>query len=175
MNPTRTAERYSVAELRQTFDRSFAQAPSVDDAAVHDLLDLKLGSARYALRVTELAALMADIRITPMATPISGLLGIAAIRGSMLAVYDLGALLGHPGEPRLRWIAVAAGQTPVGLAFARFEGHLRVRADAIISEVSSGASHVHQVVRLQGSNCSIVSLPSVLDAIADRVRAPINE
>jgi purine-binding chemotaxis protein CheW len=161
----------SVATLRETFDRTFAEAPSVGGPLVHDLLHLKIESARYALRVTELSALMADTRITPMATPVSDLLGIAAIRGSMLPVYDFGALLGHAREPAPRWIAVAAGQTPVGLAFARLEGHLRVRADAIVSGIRSNAPHGHQVVRLEdGNSLSLVSVASVFGAIANRVR-----
>lgn len=162
----------AVATLRQAFDRSFAEAPSVGGSVVHDLLDLRVGPARYALRVTELSALVADTRITPLATPVPDLLGIAALRGSLLPVYDLGALLGHGPEPQPRWIAVAAGQTPVGLAFARFEGHLRVGADALVAEVRSGAPHIRHIVRLEeGHRRSLVSMASVLDAIADRVRA----
>lgn len=169
MNPGRL-EQDPVTRLRHAFDRSFAQAPSVDGTTVHDLLDLRFGTVRYALRVEDLAALIADVRITPISTPIPELLGIAAIKGSVLPVYDLGAILGHPSESKLRWMAVAAGDTPVGLAFARFEGHLRVRADAIAAEVRSGASHVHEVVELDGGARSIVSVASVLDAIANRVR-----
>lgn len=167
----------SAAALRQAFDRSFAEPPSVDAAALHDLLDLRVGSARYALPVTDLSALMADTKITPIATPVPALLGITALRGTMLPVYDLGAVLGVAPEPAPRWIAVAAGRTPVGLAFARFEGHLRVRADSIVSEVRSGSPHVQQVVRLDGGHSlALVSVASVLDAIADRVRAAhINE
>ena len=171
MSPRRIAERDPAGELRQAFDRSFADVPSVDGTGVQDLLDLRFGTAGYALRLGDLAALVADVQITPVPTSVPELLGIAAIRGSMLPVYDLGAILGHPGESNLRWTAVAAGNSPVGLAFARFEGHLRVRVDAIAADVRSGASHVREVVHLEAGVRSIVSVVSVLDAITNRVRA----
>jgi purine-binding chemotaxis protein CheW len=167
----------SVALLRQAFDRSFAEAPAVDGPEVHDLLALTIGSAGYALRVTELSAMVADTRITPMATPVPGLLGLAALRGSLLPVYDLAALVGHAPEAAPRWVAVAAGPEPVGLAFSRFDGHLRVRAGAIVPEDRAGIPHIHHVVQLEsGPGRLLVSVTSVLDAIADRVRAGhINE
>ena len=171
MNSSRVVEQDPVAELRQAFDRSFAEAPSVDGSAVYDLLDLRFGPARYALRVSELAALIADVRITPVSTPIPELLGIVAIRGAVLPVYDLGAILGHPAEPTLRWMAVAAGDAPVGLAFAQLEGHLRVRDGAVGAGGRSGASHVREVVHFETGVRSIVSIVSVLDAITSRVRA----
>lgn len=174
---TPVAERDRVAELRQAFDRSFADAPSLDVTAFEDLLDVRFGTAQYALRVREISGLIADVRITPVSTPISELLGIAGIRGSILPVYDLGAMLGHPAEATPRWMAVAAGDAPVGLAFARFERHLRVRADAIVAGGRSDVAprHLREVVQLEAGARPIVSVASVLETIANRVRTVRNK
>jgi chemotaxis signal transduction protein len=167
------SERNPVAELRQAFDQSFADAPRLETGAVEDLLDVRFGTAQYALRVADISGLIADVRITPVSTPIPELMGIAGMRGSILPVYDLGAMLGYQPGTEPRWLAVAAGDAPVGLAFERFDGHLRVRADAIVEQGRSDAAmrHVRQVVHIGTGVRPIVSVASILDAIAQRVRA----
>jgi purine-binding chemotaxis protein CheW len=176
VNPNSVAERDRVAELRHAFDRSFADVPSLDTTAFEDLLDVRFGTAQYALRVREISGLIADVRITPIPTPISELLGIAGIRASILPVYDLGAMLGHPAESKPRWMAIAAGDAPVGLAFARFERHLRVRADAIVAAGRFDAPrHMRQVVLLKAGVRPIVSVAAVLETIANRVRTVRNK
>jgi hypothetical protein len=147
------SERDRAGELRQAFDQSFADAPRLETTALEDLLEVRFGIAQYALRVADISGLIADVRITP--------------------VYDLGAMLGHPAGTEPRWLAVAAGDVPVGLAFERFDGHLRIRADAIVEQGRSDAAmrHVRQVVHIGSGVRPIVSVASILDAIAQRVRA----
>jgi chemotaxis signal transduction protein len=173
MNPRSPAELDRAAELREAFDRSFADPPVLDATQFEPLLDVRCGDAAYALRVRDIGGLVADVRVTPVSTPIRELMGIVGIRGAILPVYDLGALLGHAADPSPRWMAVAAGETPVGLAFSRLEGYLRLRADAIVAQGSSGATDhfVRHVVQLEAGMRPVVSIASVLDAIADRVRA----
>ena len=165
-----TADR--VAELRCAFDRSFAEAPRSDVAALEDLLDIRVGATPYALRIAEISGLFADRTITPLPTTVPELLGITGVRGAVLPVYDLGALLGYPKEPKPCWLAIAAGM-PVGLAFERFERHVRVRRDAIVPQErrDSPVRHVHEVFQVQNGMRTIVSVASVLDAITNRVRS----
>ena len=160
-----------VAELRRAFDQSFAEAPPLDVAALEDLLDVRFGPTAYALRVTEISGLFAGVKITPLPTAVPELLGIAGIRGSILPVYDLRVLLGYAVDARPRWLAVAAG-APVGLAFDRFEGHVRVRRDALMPQGpgETAMRHVREVVHREGLVRPVVSIPSVLEAVTSRVR-----
>lgn len=159
-------------ELRLAFDRSFAAAPSAAAEVVEDLLEIRLGSSPYALRVNEVAGLFLDVKITPVPTSILELLGIGAFRGGILPVYDLHALLGHSLDAPPRWIATTAG-APVALAFGGFERQLRVRQDAVFPDARGGtaARHVRQVVQIGNLVRPILSIASVLEAISLRARA----
>jgi len=169
---TPAPDRHRAALLREAFDRAFAEAWSPEAGAFEDLLDVSVGSARYAIRLAEIAALAADVPITPLPTSVPALIGIAGFRDEIVPVYDLGALLGHAAEAGRRWLAVAAGDTPVALAFAALERHLRVPAAAVAArDPSDAAPYIGAVAHLEPGPRLIVSIPSILMAIADRTRA----
>ena len=158
-----------VAELRQAFDRSFAEPPRSEAAGEDDLLDIKVGGTAYAVRVVEIAGVYADVAITPLPTHLDELLGITAFRGAVLPVFDLRALTGHRADTPPRWVAVAAA-APIALAFDRFDGHLRVsRDDVVPHDGREAVAHVREVARLDGRVRPVVSIASVVDAIANRV------
>ena len=176
MNPERHPELDRVAELREAFDRSFADAPTYQVTALQDLLDIRLGPTAYALRVAEIAGLFADVKITPVPTGVAELLGIVAFRGSILPVYDLRALIGHRVDTQPRWLAIAAGSS-IGLAFDRFEGHLRVGEDAMVPQghAENAARHVLEVVRVDGLMRPVLSIRSLLESVTSRVRCGARE
>ena len=115
-------------ELRRAFDRSFAEPPAPPAPPLEELLAIGLGDAPFALRLRDIAGLHADRAITAVPSPLPELLGIARFRSALVPVYDLRALLDQGrAEKNPRWTAlVAAGPHLVGLAFERFDGHLRV-------------------------------------------------
>ena len=160
------------AALRRAFDQSFAEAPTTNAVGSEDLLTVRIGAMLYALRITEISGVFSDVKITPVPTDVSELLGIGAIRGSVLPVYDLRALLGLGREGTPRWLAVAAA-TPLALAFDHFVEQLRVRPDAIVSHGGgdSAPRHVSEIVRVDGMPRPIVSVPSILERIRTRLRA----
>jgi chemotaxis signal transduction protein len=155
-------------ELRQAFDRSFAQAPNTDTAIVENLLAVRVGSHPYVLRLAEVSGLFVDKKITWLPSPVSELLGIAGLRGTVLPVYDLGMLLGCPRAGAPRWLLVTAA-TPVGLAFDGFDGYLSVRPEAIVPEVRAEARerHVREILQTEVAR-PIIHLPSVLETIRNR-------
>jgi chemotaxis signal transduction protein len=157
------------ATLRQAFDASFA-APAVvaaDDREV--LLDILVGSTPYAIRVSEIDGLVVDVKVAPLPTSVSGLLGVAGVRGGLVAVYDLRSFVGH-GEPASipRWMVISRA-LPIGLAFDALSGHLRVDRERIVTH--AGAAHVQEVAVLDGRTAPIVALASVADSITGRLRA----
>jgi chemotaxis signal transduction protein len=176
MNPEWRAHTDRVAELRAAFDRSFSEAPSREVAALEDLLDVRVGRTPYALRVAEMSGLFADVKITPMPTRVPELVGIAGFRGSILPVYDLRAMLGYTMDRNARWLAIAAA-APLGLLFDRFEGHVRVRRDAIVPQDrrDGDVRHVREMVQLNGLARPIVSIGSILETITSRVHAGVRE
>lgn len=158
-----------VTELREAFDRSFAQAPSTEAAAVENLLAIRVGADPYALRMTEVAGLFADKKVTQLPSSVSELSGIAGFRGAVLPVYDLAMLLGYPRAASPRWLVVIA-VTPVALAFDSFDGYLNVRDAAIVPEArpEERERHVREVVQTVDFVRPLISLASVLEWIRHR-------
>jgi chemotaxis signal transduction protein len=154
------------AELRVAFDRAFADPVRLDTAFKEELLAIRVGGQAYAIRLSEIAGLFADKKVTPVPGGHAALRGIAGFRGAVLPVYDLQILLGHPGNGSPRWLVIAAA-APVALAFDAFERQLRVPRDAILPQPSRPEirSYAHEFARTQEFSGPIIHLPSVLEAI----------
>jgi len=165
-----SAARATVAErverLRLEFDRNFADPPRTGTATKEDLLAIRLGERGFAVRLSEVAGLFSGKTITRVPGASAALLGIAGFRGSIVPVYDLQCLLGHPGGDTPRWLVMAAA-APVALAFAAFEGQLRVSPEAIVPQQPGADTpgFARDYVRTQNLIRPIVHLPAVLDAI----------
>jgi chemotaxis signal transduction protein len=162
--------------LRRAFDRAFSEAPSTAAVLTEDFLAVQAGATAYAVRLAEIAGLSADRPIQPLPGPVPEFLGLVGIRGSLLAVYDLAGLLGHPAAGAAgRWLLLT-GTTPViAVAVTAFEGHLRVsrrdvsRAEGFAATAGRGP-HLAGVVRVDDAVRPIINLASVVDALARRVR-----
>ena len=149
--------RRTAVKLRRDFDAAFAEPALQEEAGHVDLLLIASGGARYALRLAEIAAITADPKITAVPAAAPALLGLAFAGGSLVAVYDLAAVIGHQPAAAPRWLALAAGSTPVALAFDHLEGHRRLRSD-----------EAGDVVTLDSGPRPVISVPFVLDSIAAR-------
>jgi chemotaxis signal transduction protein len=155
------------ATLRREFDRAFAEPFRADTSAREDLLGIRAGAQAYAIRLSEIAGLHADKKITRVPGSAAALCGIAGFRGALLPVYDLLALLGQPaGTATPRWLVIAQA-APVALAFEAFEGHLRASRDEIVAHTarSEAPRHARELLRMHDFIGPILHLPSVLDAI----------
>jgi chemotaxis signal transduction protein len=154
--------------LREAFDLSFAQPSSAEATAVESLLEIRVGTARYVLRLADVSGVFADKKITWLPSPVSELLGIAGFRGAVLPVYDLGMLLGYSRAAAPRWLVVTAA-APIGLAFEAFGGYLSVRSDAVVQVGRAEAveRHVREVAQSEVA-MPIIHVPSILETIRNR-------
>ncbi|MFA5885486.1 MAG: chemotaxis protein CheW [Acidimicrobiia bacterium] len=153
-----------MAELRRQFDSEFARAPQTESVPFEDFLAIRVGVEPYALRLTEVAGLVADKAVTRLPGAPPGLLGISGFRGEIVSVFDLRVLLGSAGGEPPRWLVLTAADSTVGLAFDQFEGHVRVPQDAVVGTPGAELVRVGEAVR------PIVRIPSVLHAIKQRTR-----
>lgn len=129
-------------ELRDAFDRSFAAAPAVDQRAPHELLRIELGGEPYAIALAEIRSLHVDLAIVPVPARAPALLGVVAVRGAIVPVYDLRRLLGLPATKPPRW-AVIAGDS--AFAFDHVAGHFSV-AELPAGRTVHHAGRVHPLV-----------------------------
>jgi purine-binding chemotaxis protein CheW len=159
-----------LAELRDAFDRSFAEPPTAS-ARAEDLLAVTVAGTAYAIRLDAISGLFADRCVTPLPGPLPELLGVAAFRGSIIAVYDLGALLHHPKpaeSPPHRWLVLDAGTPAVALAFDRLDGHLRVPAGSIAAAGEEGTgspAYLPEVVRAPDGMRPVIAIGALRAAI----------
>jgi chemotaxis signal transduction protein len=157
-----------IERLREDFDRSFAEPARRHDDEHVELLAVRAGGRAYALRLSQTAGLYPDRPVTPLPGPLPSLLGLAGFAGTVVPVYDLAALLGHPVPERPRWLVLAAGAPPLGLAFHELDGHVRVPSSAIVAEAAGDdrLGSLRGMVTLPGGGGRpIVDLPAARAAV----------
>jgi chemotaxis signal transduction protein len=117
-----------LAELRRSFDGSFASAHASAEGEQEDLLAIRIDSMRRAsIRLRETASLHLCPKLAWVPSTAPALIGVAAIRGAVLPAYDMRALLGHGPSTSPRWLVVPAA-APLALLFESFESMIRVPA-----------------------------------------------
>ena len=83
----------TAAALRQAFDLSFALSPPPASPEVEDLLTLRVAGNPYAIRLRDIAGIVAGRKVVPVPAITPGLLGLAGIRGGVVPVFGLASIL----------------------------------------------------------------------------------
>jgi len=163
----------SAVALRHAFDRAFAEPPTPRGAADEALVLIRVAESTHALRLDEIGGLHAGRKIAQLPSAAPALLGLVGLRSALAPVYDLRVLLGYPGAAAPRWIAVARGAQPVGLAFDAFERQVRVPLGAISLAAAADAArpHLAGVVRIEAASIPLIHVASIVDAIAGHAGA----
>jgi purine-binding chemotaxis protein CheW len=128
--------------LRESFDASFSRPPTPARDPGAALLRLRVGGTSIAVRLEHLSGLHLLPRLVRLPGAPATVLGLAGLRGQLIAVHDLGGLLGLSApEAPPRWLLLAGGSKRVGLAVTDFEGHLRVLQEQLKSGGGATATH----------------------------------
>ena len=170
-----------VADMRLAFDRSFAEPRRDGTEPVLDLLGIGVAAEPYALRLADIRAVLADR--TPLRLPGSDsrLLGVVGLRASIIPVYDLAAVLGHPPVPAPRWLVVTAARPSVALAFPTLDGHLRVSPGAIAKPAGdepadpARRSLLAAVVRTAGGVRTVIDVAAIHATIHATIHAAVGQ
>ena len=160
--------------LRSDFDRSFGEPFAAPAAEPAELLAITLGGDPYAIRVRELRGVHAHQVVTTLPTAAPDLVGLAAIRGELVAVYDLAALLGYTRCPAPRHVLLSR-TTGLGFAFDSSSRHLRMPQAAITTRPESSAAWLTEVVREADFARPIIELAAVCAAVEARIRSEVTE
>jgi chemotaxis signal transduction protein len=158
-----------VSELRDDFDATFAEASRETDEAPQRFLAIAANGLPYAFRLSEISGVAVDRRATPVPGPLPELLGLTGVRGHLVPVYSLAALLGvpPPASPP-RWL-VLLEQEQLALAIEHLEGYVFGRRDDVMPSSSNDAGHCPETLRLEKSSFGILSVPSLVKRITARV------
>jgi len=152
---------------RDELDQTFARPRTIVRPAVVSLLAIRVGDAPYALPVAEIGAVLADRPMTRMPSPLRELLGLCAVRGAIIPIYDLAPLLGvGPARDKApRWLALAKRRELVAIAFDALEAQVQLPA----SEIAGSSGGGTEAVSIHGELRPLIRIASVLDAIEQRV------
>ena len=88
MNETQLVENKAAA-LRQAFDLSFALPPPPASPEVEDLLTIRVAGNPYAIRLRDIAGMVAGRKVVPVPSVTLDLLGLAGMRGGVVPVFGL--------------------------------------------------------------------------------------
>ena len=140
-------------ELRDAFDRAFADAPARERGAQYELLQIELAGEPYAIALADISSLHVDLAIVAVPARAPALLGVIALRGAIVPVYDLRRLLGLAATRPPRW-AVLAGDN--AFAFDHVAGHFSV------AELPAG-----RVIQRDGRSHPLVDFGVALQGVTD--------
>lgn len=122
----------TLEELRRAFDATFAARRPLP-AELVDLVAVRAGGLSCAVRVAEIGGVAPYRCVASLPSEEPSLLGIAAVRGEVLPVYDLAALAGSGVAGAPRWMLLSRGAERVALAFDAIEEYLRVARTAFVA------------------------------------------
>jgi chemotaxis signal transduction protein len=166
-----TVESFSarLEELHRAFDQSFADPLRPREVEPEDLLAIEVAGHPYALRIRELLGLFVKRHITPLPAAPAELLGLSAVRGELVAVYDLASLLGYARGEDPSFLVLGRGQS-VAFAFATLHGHVRVSKAEIATIERKREPWLTEVVREAGQARPIVELSGITASLEQRLR-----
>lgn len=159
------------ADLRSAFDRSFALPPAQAPEELDDLLTIRVAGLPYAIRLREVAGIVARRKVISLPTTGSHLLGVSGIRGDIVPVFSLASVLGHdPATDSPRWMILCKTTDLLGLGFSDFEGYLQVPKSSFRSEQRPSTSHgyVKEAVRTEAAVLPVIRVPLVCAALQHR-------
>ncbi len=181
MNDDQARGSASAEVLRRAFDRGFAAPARVHSEDTVDLLALSVGGERYAVRLGEVSGLLVDRRLVALPATLPEFLGLTAVKGGVVPVWSLSALLGHGADHDLpRWLILIGGRgrgETLAVAFERFDGHLRVPRGQLAERSPEGsceagdrgAVRVRHSVRANGEPRGVLDVAAITDDIKRRL------
>jgi chemotaxis signal transduction protein len=159
------------AALRQAFDQSFAVPPPQGAQELEDLLKIRVAGDPYAIRLRDIAEIVARRKVVPIPGGTPDLLGSAGIRGGIVPVFALALLLGYgQAADAPSWMVLCRADDPIALAFPEFEGYARLPKSSIHLDdnLHPARQHVKEVARMDTEFRAVISIPLIVATIRNR-------
>jgi chemotaxis signal transduction protein len=167
-------------ELKRRFDSTFALPRAEQREAFERFIRVETAGQPYAFRVREISGLLPAKDVVPLpvgsAAPF-GLLGLCGVRGALVPVFSLAALLGQGSagargaDEAPQWLVLCGRADDgrlglVALGVSRFLGYAEATRSFIHSAAPGGRSvHVPEILEAAEAFHNIVSVESLTHAI----------
>jgi chemotaxis signal transduction protein len=169
MTDSTEALRTRLSQLKHVFDSSFGAALATRSEQMEDLLAIGIASHPFALRARELSGVCVERSITPVPSSPPELVGLAAVRGELVAVYDLAALLGYPRTDNPRFLALGRSRS-LAFAFDTLDGHISVARASISPTDGAREAWFVEMVREPDRTRPILELAVLTASLEERLR-----
>jgi purine-binding chemotaxis protein CheW len=161
-----------VVALRRAFDEVFSQPPSLEPEDRSPFLAIQIAGRPYCLGLADLVGLEKGRRLLALPSAAPSLLGLAGVRGILVPVFDLSALLGlEDAAGETSWFALAGGNQPVGFAFSALDGYLEARAqDLLPMEGTEESPFVRFCLHIEGRGRPVVDVRRLVEDLTSQTR-----
>ncbi len=157
--------------MRRLFDESFAVMPHGQVAELEPMLAITLDAQRYALPIREISGLaVLTEKIVPVPSRAPELLGLTGVRGIVVPVFDLAALLGlkSPRE-QVHWLVFCGErQSPIALAFDTMERMFEVASSEMIVREEGHGHYISATLREGVTLRGLISISALVERIKMR-------
>lgn len=172
MNSTEHKLLSKVAAMRRLFDESFASPEQLGSKPIEHMLAIKLGLDSFAVCISDISGLtVAKGMILSVPSIVPELIGITGIRGVLVPVFSLAALLGiGPGTLPCRWLLLCGErQTMIALAVDLVESYLKVPVDRIHAQgMGSSTRHIKETIEYGDIPRGVIDLAQLVEQIKAR-------
>lgn len=153
-----------VGQLRHDFDTGFAAALETARPDLVDVLLVRAGGTGYAIALADITGMYSDVRVIAMPTSAPELLGVAAIRSTVVPVYSLERIVvptSVVAPAASRWLVTV---DHLALAFDGFDGYRRLPRLAI----SAARGALRGTLDTDGETRAVLDIPTLVAALPRR-------
>lgn len=158
--------------LKREFDQSFAAAERASELEFEDLLVVRVASATYAVRARETNGLTTTAGASGVPSPMPELEGLVGLRGALVPLFRLSALLGS-GEAAeaSRWMLLMGRDEPIGLGFQEPEGYHRLPRAALVpaGDAAGAGAFVREIATIESRSLAVLDVPRLLSELQRRI------
>lgn len=129
-----------LAHMRREFDAGFSREAEGREEDLVRVLRFRVAGGRYAVEIAEIGEVHELGTVTRVPGHRRGFEGITAVRGQLVAVYDLASSLGSPSQAgRARWLLVARTDRQIGFSVTAVDGYLEVPRSRLLGSAEADA------------------------------------
>jgi chemotaxis signal transduction protein len=157
------------ARMRQEFDAGFVVPPLPDRPPRQRLLEVSVGGIRAAIPLQDCSGVQHAAATTPLPARERGFIGLTAVGGAVLPLYDLAARLGleRPSSAADGWIVVSAGRDRVCFLVDGIDGYAEADLPA--------SAEAPTVVTIEDQAVRVIALAPLIDALDGHFKtAPVS-
>ena len=158
-------------QMRREFDTSFQRPHALDREREVELLAIRAGGMPLAVRTLEVSGVLRCPSISALPSSFPAFLGVCRVRGTLVAAYDLSAVLGGTASTVRRWMLLCGPDRTFGIVIDELEGARRAPASQIpaVPDERSGEL-VPESVALDGTSRPLLRIPALIEAVARSAR-----